>query len=121
MYSLPPKDNGQTSSGASLKIFATYEGYTNWKWMTPDGRATHMSPHLWVSAWMTATKRAAWPKLDCDGREKQAFILPFLNNGWEWGNLEEMPRPRTIEELYAVALHQSVNKYVLPLKKKKSE
>ena len=33
----------------------------------------HTYTHLWVSAWSRTVRRAAWPKLDCDMREKQTF------------------------------------------------
>ena len=33
-----------------------------------------LCPRLWDSAWSRAVRRAAWPKLDCDMRQKQTFI-----------------------------------------------
>ena len=33
----------------------------------------HRYSHLWVSAWSITVRRAAWPKLDSDMREKQTF------------------------------------------------
>ena len=41
---------------------------------------SHRCPHLWDSVWSRAVRRAAWPKLDCDMREKQTFIRQSHRN-----------------------------------------
>lgn len=103
--------------GSKFAIFTMEEGSTSWKWRAPEGRATHSNPCLWVSAWRTATRRVARPKLDRDMREKQAFILAFKNNGLRMGTLGL--NSRTYNDLrtsyYCI---MSISQHILPLKKK---